>query len=221
MPNFNRKSYFSPKLYLLTDQSPLSELLHKLEAALAVGGVGLLQIRRKHKASAVLHHEALAITELCQRYGVPVLLNDDAALAARLGLGVHLGQGDGSVVQARTLLGGQALIGVTCHDSMALAQDAERLGADYVAFGAMFHSQTKPDAKRADFSPSQIDTLAKMQQRGLKICVIGGIGLENLGMLKKKLQPLTPDYIAVTDDVLGRVDTAARALVWAAALADW
>lgn len=84
--------------------------------------------------------------KLCERYGTQLLINDDAELAARLGVGVHLGQTDGPLTPARALLGRRAIIGSTCHASLDLAAQAASEGASYVAFGRFFNSVTKPGA---------------------------------------------------------------------------
>lgn len=124
----------------------------------------------------VRRRQAVALRDVCRRFGVPLIVNDDIALAAELGAdGVHLGDGDGSVAAARRRLGGGAIIGVSCYDSAARAARARDDGADYVAFGSVFASPTKPQAARIS-----LDTLRKcVQGCALPVCAIGGIGPGN------------------------------------------
>ena len=137
-------------LYAITDSQLLAEgrLLPYVEAALK-GGARLLQYRDKSDDQARRLREASALAELCARHGAELIINDDAELAARLGVSVHLGQTDGSLAVARALLGRQAIIGATCHAQLELAEQAVAEGASYVAFGRFFNSSTKPGAPAA------------------------------------------------------------------------
>nr|WP_256657932.1 thiamine phosphate synthase [Pseudomonas sp. 2FG] len=167
-------------LYAITDSQLLTggKLLPYVEAALD-GGARLLQYRDKSSDQARRLREAEALRSLCERYGASLLINDDAELAARLGVGVHLGQGDGSLAAGRALLGRQAIIGATCHAQLELAEQAAREGASYVAFGRFFNSNTKPGAPAA--------TLELLQQAhtrlSLPIAAIGGVTLETAPQL--------------------------------------
>ncbi|MEY2863071.1 MAG: hypothetical protein RLY58_778 [Pseudomonadota bacterium] len=181
-------------LYLLTNDDPWPILQNKLHAALS-SGVAVLQYRRKHTPADQQDAEATAMLEICQQYQVPLIINDDVALAERLGCGVHLGQGDGCLHDARARLGQSAMIGRTCHDSLVWAKQAIAQGASYVAFGAVYASATKPHA--------QAVSLATLQQAtatlGVPVCAIGGLSVENS-------QPLVDCGIhlyAVVGDVLG------------------
>ncbi len=167
-------------LYAITDSQLLAggKLLPYVEAALD-GGATLLQYRDKSTDEARRLREAQALKTLCERYGASLLINDDAELAARLGVGVHLGQGDGSLSVARALLGRKAIIGGTCLAQIELAEQAAREGASYVAFGRFFNSQTKPGAPAATLELVQ-QARARVQ---LPICAIGGITLENAAPL--------------------------------------
>jgi thiamine-phosphate pyrophosphorylase len=163
-------------LYAITDRQLLADgrLLPYVEAALK-GGARLLQYRDKSADDARRLREAEALRELCNRYGAALIINDDAELAARLGVGLHLGQGDGSLAVARALLGRQAIIGATCHAQLPLAEQAVREGASYVAFGRFFDSTTKPGAPLA--TPELLtDARSRLSQ---PIVAIGGITLEN------------------------------------------
>lgn len=163
-------------LYAITDSTLLADgrLLPYAEAALR-GGARLLQYRDKSDNAATRLREADALRELCERHGATLVINDDAELAARLGVGLHLGQEDGSLAAARALLGRRTIIGATCHASIELAEQARREGASYVAFGRFFNSSTKPGAPAA--------TLEMLQQArqhiALPIVAIGGVTLDN------------------------------------------
>ena len=148
------------------------------EAALD-GGLTLLQYRDKSSDEARRLREAEALRDLCARYNAHLIINDDAELAARLGVGVHLGQTDGPLTPARALLGRQAIIGSTCHSQIELGEQAAKEGASYVAFGRFFNSSTKPGAPTAT-----LDVLDEARARiKLPICVIGGITLDNAAPL--------------------------------------
>ncbi|MGY8829888.1 MAG: thiamine phosphate synthase [Pseudomonadales bacterium] len=162
-------------LYAITDSELLKgKLLPYVEAALK-GGATLLQYRDKSSDEARRLREAEALRELCNRYGAALIINDDAELAARLGVGLHLGQGDGSLSVARALLGRKAIIGGTCHAQLELAEAAAKEGASYVAFGRFFNSTTKPGAPAAD---AELLTAAKAKIN-LPIIAIGGVTLDN------------------------------------------
>lgn len=167
-------------LYAITDSTLLADgrLLPYAEAALR-GGARLLQYRDKSDNAATRLREADALRELCERHGATLVINDDAELAARLGVGLHLGQEDGSLAAARALLGRRTIIGATCHASIELAEQARREGASYVAFGRFFNSSTKPGAPAA--------TLEMLQQArqhiALPIVAIGGVTLDNTPQL--------------------------------------
>ncbi|PAU66220.1 thiamine-phosphate diphosphorylase [Pseudomonas sp. PIC25] len=163
-------------LYAITDSQLLTDgkLLPYVEAALE-GGARLLQYRDKSDDDARRLREAEALRGLCERYGASLIINDDAELAARLGVGVHLGQTDGSLSAARALLGRQAIVGATCHAQLELAEQAAREGASYIAFGRFFQSNTKPGAPAAT-----LDLLEQAHARfSQPIVAIGGVTLEN------------------------------------------
>ncbi|MGY2238473.1 thiamine phosphate synthase [Pseudomonas gingeri] len=166
-------------LYAITDSQLLAgKFLSYVEAALE-GGATLLQYRDKSADDARRLREAEALLKLCERYKTRLIINDDAELAARLGVGVHLGQTDGPLTPARALLGSKAIIGSTCHAQLELAEQAAREGASYVAFGRFFNSNTKPGAPAADIALLERARPALH----LPICVIGGITLDNAAPL--------------------------------------
>lgn len=163
-------------LYAITDSTLLAEgrLLPYVEAALR-GGVRVLQYRDKSTDTARRLAEAAALRELCARYQAALIINDDLALAAELGVGLHLGQTDGSLAKARAVLGPQAIIGATCHARLDFAEQAQAEGASYLAFGRFFNSQTKPGAPAA--TP---ELLAEARARfALPLVAIGGVTRDN------------------------------------------
>lgn len=169
-------------LYAITDHKLLDgHFLDYVKAALD-GGVTLLQYRDKRQEDARRLREAETLKRLCEGYKTQLIINDDAELAARLGVGVHLGQTDGPLPPARSLLGRKAIIGATCHADLSLAREAAADGASYVAFGRFFTSSTKPEAP-----PASLDLLTEARsQLKLPICVIGGVTLENAPLLLER-----------------------------------
>ncbi|MEB0207324.1 thiamine phosphate synthase [Pseudomonas sp. CCC3.1] len=182
-------------LYAITDSQLLAgKFLGYVEAALD-GGLTLLQYRDKSGDEARRLREAETLKELCDRYKAHLIINDDAELAARLGVGVHLGQTDGPLTPARALLGAKAIIGSTCHDQIDLAEQAAKEGATYVAFGRFFTSNTKPGA-----APAALDVIDQARTRlHLPICVIGGITLDNAAPLVER----GADLLAVVHGLFG------------------
>lgn len=187
-------------IYAITDAvlTPPHRLTAQVEAVLR-GGARILQYRDKSAESERRLREAHALRALCEAYGALLLINDDIALAAAAGAhGVHLGQQDTTLAAAREQLGPDAIIGITCHDSLALARTAEAGGADYVAFGALFPSPTKPDAPRASLD------LIREARRALTvpICAIGGIGADNAAAVISA----GADLLAVISGVFAQAD---------------
>lgn len=169
-------------LYAITDSQllPGEKLFSAVEQALQ-GGCQWIQYRDKSGDSAKRLQEAQQLVALCNQYQAALLVNDDVQLALAVNAhGVHLGQEDGSVQSARKLLGETAIIGVTCHDSLALAQQAIEEGASYIAFGRFFPSHTKPNARPAKFT---LISEAKTKFPGVPVIVIGGITLTNAHIL--------------------------------------
>lgn len=141
---------FPGGIYALTFETADTEhLLRQVEAALA-GGVAAVQYRDKSGDVARRHEQASELVALCRRFGAPLIVNDDLRLADLAGAdGVHLGRDDGSLREARIILGPGKFIGASCYQNLDLARAAQAAGADYVAFGSFFASRTKPDAPRA------------------------------------------------------------------------
>jgi thiamine-phosphate pyrophosphorylase len=195
------------RLYLITPPAipDLAAFARDLEAALDAGDVAALQIRLKDAADAAVLAAVAVLKPVAQSRGVAVILNDRPDLAARSGCdGVHLGQSDGTVSAARTMMGRDAMIGVTCHDSRELAMDAAEAGADYVAFGAFFPTETKETVHRPD------PEILTIWQETVEIpCVaIGGITAETAGDLARA----GADFVAVSAAVWAHPDGPAAAV---------
>lgn len=163
-------------LYAITpDEQNTADLLRKARLVLS-GGARVLQYRNKTAGAALRLEQARALRDLTREFSVPLVINDDAALAHQVGAdGVHLGGEDGSVAAARSVLGKAKLIGVSCYNRIALAHEAVLQGADYVAFGSFFASTVKPDAVVA--SP---DLLRQARREiAVPLVAIGGITIGN------------------------------------------
>lgn len=190
-------------IYAITDDKLLSpkNLLPAVESALDAG-ICLLQYRSKHGSDAERLNTAGALQALCATYSVPLIINDDVELCSSVGAaGVHIGRSDADPRVARKRLGDRAIIGVTCHDSLDLALEAQQAGADYVAFGRFFPSLTKPLASPANLS---LLTLAQ-QQLAIPIVAIGGINAENGAAVRQA----GADMLAVVHAIFGSDDVRA------------
>lgn len=164
-------------LYAVTPDEPDTDvLLAKVEAAL-LGGINILQYRNKQANHKLLTQQAQAILPLCRQYNVPLIINDSVKLCLTLDAdGVHIGAEDGNLSEVRTRLGPNKILGASCYNRFDLALVAQQAGADYVAFGACFASNTKPNAPVASLD------LFKLAQAQLHIptVAIGGITLTNV-----------------------------------------
>jgi len=201
-------------LYLITNDDPIELLLEKLEAALATGQVEILQYRRKKVPPINKPAEVDAIKWLCEKYQVPLIINDDLILAAQFKLGVHLGQSDGEITDAKARLAPKAIIGPTCANSIELAEQAIIDGATYVAFGAVYATTTKPEAGNIG-----LETLKQARSKvNVPICAIGGLTVEN----SKAVIESGADLCAVISDILGLPvpEIPARVHAWAALFAE-
>lgn len=167
-------------LYAITDSQLLAggKLLPYVDAALA-GGARLLQYRDKSADAGKRLEEATELQRLCRYYGAGLIINDDLALAAELGVGLHLGREDGSLREARQQLGREAIIGATCHASLEFAEQAAAEQASYLAFGRFFQSVTKPGAPAA--TPVLLETAHK--RFSLPLVAIGGVSTHNAPQL--------------------------------------
>jgi thiamine-phosphate pyrophosphorylase len=191
-------------LYAVTpDEADTPRLIAKVRLALA-GGAAAVQYRNKPAGPALRLVQAAALAEICREAGVPLIVNDDVALALEVGAaGVHLGREDGELAAARNRLGPGKLLGASCYDRIDLAVAAAGGGADYVAFGAMFASPTKPAARRASLA-----LLGEVHRRtGLPVVAIGGITLDNAA----GVVAAGADALAVITALFAADDIAARA----------
>lgn len=167
-------------LYAITpDSEDTNDLLDKTQQALA-GGARCIQYRNKSADDILRKKQAGLLLQLCRKYEVPLIINDHIDLVIELDTdGVHVGRNDISVSDARKLLKQGKIVGASCYDNLSLALDAEKQGADYVAFGALFPSVTKPDA--TSVSVSLINQAR--QTITTPIVGIGGIRLTNAAMV--------------------------------------
>ncbi|HEU4705540.1 MAG TPA: thiamine phosphate synthase [Sphingomicrobium sp.] len=187
------------KLYLISVQNVDGAFPDRLKAALGAGPVAAFQLRVKDVDEHRLALLAEPLQRICADHGTAFIVNDSMALARRIGAdGVHLGQSDGDVREARALLGPAAQIGRTCHDSRHLAMEAGEAGADYVAFGAFYPTTTKPSNYRPH--PSILSWWSALFE--IPCVAIGGITPDNA----KPLVDAGADFIAVCQAVWGRDD---------------
>ena len=177
------------QIYALTDQhfTPLNTLKAQINELLA-GGVKIIQYRNKSQNHDISLLKDIA--KICKNNNAKFIINDDVSLAQIVQAdGVHIGKDDETLKRARDILGYNAYIGVSCYNDLERAKDAVKNGADYVAFGALFASPTKPNA-----SICSLDIIKEAKNNlTSKIAVIGGINSSNLNIVKD----LEIDYIAI------------------------
>jgi len=195
-------------LYLITPEEPdTARLLARVAAVLPQAT--WLQYRQKGADAGLRRTQATALQALCARAGVPLIINDEVALAADVGAaGVHLGEDDGDIAAARAALGPRAIVGASCYDDIALAERAVAAGASYVAFGAFFPTTSKITTRRA--TPTLLAAAAAL---GVPRVAIGGITPDNMG----PLVAAGADLVAVIGGVFEAADPVAAAKAYAAA----
>ena len=181
-PNeFQSKMRALLRLYAVTDRSwvGIQTLLEQIESSL-LGGTTLVQLREKDLSDCEFIQEAISVKRLCERFGVPLLINDNVNVALRSGAdGVHLGQDDLPLQEARKMLGPNKIIGISTH-TVEEAMEAEQGGADYVGVGSVFATQTKLDA-----NVLSIDYIREICQAvNIPVVAIGGIKEENMDVLR-------------------------------------
>ena len=161
-------------IYAITPDVSLN--LDQVEKVITQHHISILQYRRKTTDDDLKLKEATKLRQLCLQHHTLFIINDDINLAQKVGAdGVHLGKNDQSIQQARQLLKDDAIIGVSCYDDINLAINAQEKGANYVAFGALFTSNTKPDAPHCS-----LNTIIQAQQTlEIPIVGIGGIDFNN------------------------------------------
>jgi thiamine-phosphate pyrophosphorylase len=199
------------RLYLISPQEVEGTFADRLKEALEPGLAAAFQLRVKDVDDHALARLAEPLQRICADAGVAFIVNDSMALAKRLGAdGVHLGQQDGDIREARALLGPAAQIGKTCHDSRHLAMEAGEAGADYVAFGAFHPTTTKPSDYRPD--PSILTWWSALFE--IPCVAIGGITAGNA----KPLVEAGADFVAVCQAVWGKDDPASAVRAFEQAL---
>jgi thiamine-phosphate pyrophosphorylase len=199
------------RLYLISPQEVEGTFPDRLKEALEPGLAAAFQLRVKDVDDHALARLAEPLQRICADAGVAFIVNDSMALAKRLGAdGVHLGQQDGDIREARALLGPAAQIGKTCHDSRHLAMEAGEAGADYVAFGAFHPTTTKPSDYRPD--PSILTWWSALFE--IPCVAIGGITAGNA----KPLVEAGADFVAVCQAVWGKDDPASAVRAFEQAL---
>lgn len=169
-------------IYLLIDPDVLDPAhWPRVLPAVLEQPLALVQLRCKRRGPQLTQALADSVADWCIVAGRPLLINDDVDLAQAVGAaGVHLGQGDGSVTEARARLGAEAIIGRTCHADLTLVDQALADGASYVSIGAMYPSGTKPGARRA----TRATLRAAVQRSTVPVCAIGGIGPDRVPALR-------------------------------------
>lgn len=194
-------------LYAITPEvADGPRLLCQAEGALQ-GGCRWLQYRDKDPSPTVRRQRAVALLGLCRRHGARLIINDDLELALAVGAdGVHLGRDDGDLAVARTALGPGKVLGASCYDNFPLAVRAAAAGADYVAFGAVYPSLTKPGAV-----PAPLDLFRRCRDElSVPACAIGGITVDNA----PPVIAAGASLLAVISDLFGAPDIAVRATAY-------
>ena len=186
-------------VYAITDPVLCGAQLSEKVLAAIEGGIRILQYRNKQAARDTQHEEATSLLTLCRQHNVLFIINDDVELAADVDAdGVHLGQQDQALIAARKHLGKDKIIGITCNNRFDYALAAQQQGADYVAFGRFFPSQTKPQAPQAD-----IDLLHRARtELQLPVVAIGGITPDN----GRQLIEAGADMLAVIHGIFAQAD---------------
>ena len=200
------------QIYLITPPQidDLKAFCAQLDKALSAAPVACLQIRLKDMNGGPMENSAIiqaarAIVPICHEHETLVLMNDNPNLAKEVGAdGVHIGQNDMDYFSSRELLGGDAIIGITCHNSKELAFKAASSGADYVAFGAFFETQTKAAKYRAELE------ILEWWQEAVEIpsVAIGGITVDNA----QQVISAGADFIAVSSGVWSHPEGPASAI---------
>ncbi len=183
-------------LYAIT--TPSQNLMQQVGAAIA-GGAAVIQYRDKSSDQSLHFAQAQQLSRICRAANIPLIINDDIELAARVSAaGVHLGRDDIALKHARRDLGCDAIIGISCYNDFELALQAQHLGANYIAFGSFFASPTKPLAVRADKSLLQ----RAKQELEIPVVAIGGITTDN----GKLLIEAGADMLAVITALVAQAD---------------
>jgi thiamine-phosphate pyrophosphorylase len=192
-------------LYAITPDVASTDALIRMVAQALEGGAAILQYRNKLADAALRKEQARALLRLARSKSVPLIVNDDVALAAELDAdGAHVGRDDGKVAAARRVLPGK-LLGASCYASLEAARIAVAEGADHVAFGSVFSSTTKPAATRAP-----LVLFSEARALGVPLVAIGGITADNAQLAVAA----GADCLAVITDLFGATDIASRASLY-------
>ena len=203
-------------LYAVTLDDPILPRLSALVQAALNGGTSIVQYRNKTAPPPLRRAQAAELLRICRSAGARLIVNDDVWLAVEIGAdGAHIGRDDapgGSLAAARDALGAKRILGVSCYNEMARAEEAAAAGADYLAFGSVFASRTKPSAVRAP-----LELIAEARRRfHLPIAAIGGITLENA----PQVLAAGADMLAVASDLFDTMDIQTRAAAYGKLLAN-
>lgn len=195
-------------LYAITPEDPLLPRLSALVDAALRGGVRLLQYRNKTAAAPLRRAQAAEMLRLCHAHDALLIVNDDLPLALEINAdGVHLGRDDhgdelNSLQAARAALGPDRILGISCYADLQRARTAAQAGADYIAFGSIYPSTTKPQAP-----PAELRLLTAARELGLPVAAIGGINLSNAA----QTIAAGADMLAVISDLFDAPDITAQA----------
>lgn len=206
----NRHPFKVAGLYAITPDLADTELLcQKVEASI-LGGARIVQYRNKVADEKLRLQQASALLDICRTHQVPLIINDHVELCLVINAdGVHIGGDDGDIAAIKDIIGEDKLLGVSCYGEFARAEVAEKAGADYVAFGACFASNTKPNAPRAELS-----LFNQVKPLNIPSVAIGGITLQNAHLAKQA----GADAIAVIGELFNQaLDKATAAKVKATA----
>jgi thiamine-phosphate pyrophosphorylase len=189
-------------LYVVTNNDMLLPRLSAMVGAALKGGAKLVQYRNKFAPAPLRRAQAAELLRISRAAGAKLIVNDDLALALEIGAdGVHLGADDGDLAAARAALGPDRILGASCYNDLSRAKAAAKAGADYLAFGAMFASKSKPNTR-----PAPLSILAEAKQLGLPIVAIGGITLNNAS----DVITAGADMVAVISDLFNTMDITTR-----------
>jgi len=194
-------------LYAITPSDPLLPRLSALVSSALAGGVRLIQYRNKFAPAPLKRAQAAELLRICRAADARLIINDDLPLALEIGAdGVHLGRDDGDIGAARQALGNERILGVSCYDDVDRATAAAAAGADYIAFGSVFASSTKPEATRASL---ELLTATKRRLR-LPVAAIGGITIDNVA----QVIAAGADMVAVITDLFDAMNIQQRAAAY-------
>jgi thiamine-phosphate pyrophosphorylase len=206
----NRRPFNIAGLYAITPDLADTELLCQIVEASILGGARIVQYRNKIADEKLRLQQASALLDICRKNHVPLIINDHVELCLVINAdGVHIGVDDGNIATIKNMIGEDKLLGVSCYGEFARAEAAEKAGADYVAFGACFASNTKPNAPRAELS-----LFNQVKPLNIPSVAIGGITLQNAHLAKQA----GADAIAVIGELFNQAyDKATAAKIKATA----